>query len=569
MTTTVAPAAPDDELEPPAPADEGVPAPRVPRFWLWFWLMGGSALAVRVVNVLVLRPVDVDCTDVDACFRINGDALYSHLQGELFAQGHGFASSFAYWLFGDLQPGAGDPPLYVVYLGLVSALHGSGGGAALMVALAALVAAVALAWWIGRRVGDERPVPLAALVTGGVALLLVAVSVLPGLGADHLGVHRPGGEAAGPAITLPDGDTVAQAAVLDASAVDAHRLASAVAGAAGVLLLGLVARRLGGDRAALVALGLGAIYPMLWINDGMVLSESLYVPMVALVMLAAYRFWDRPDVASAVLFGGAVALAGLTRAEALLLGLVIVFLVWGRRRELGRAAIGRVALAGGVCVALCAPWLIHNLARFEEPTFMTAGTGAVLSAGSCDVAYHGDSVGYYGASCFDQYVEMGWAEWPDAREEESVRDVPSREAAMRYIRENLGELPRVAAFRVARMWYLYRPDQDLQLDWAVEGRGEDASRWGAYLYALVMPAAIAGLVVTKLRRLPISPLVAPAVVVSLTAALTFGVTRYRVPADAAAVVAAAVAIDAAVRWLAAGSRGSIAGRGERGDLRAG
>src|SRR5690606_18213495 len=221
------------------------------------------------------------------------------------------------------------------------------------------------------------------------------------------------------------------------------------------LLLGLVARRLAGDRAALVVVALGAVHPLLWITDAMVLSEALYVPTTALVLLAAYRFWDRPGVAEAAWFGGAVALSGLTRAEGLLFGpLIVLPLAWGRREQLGglRVAAQRGVVAGGVVAVLIAPWLVHNLLRFEEPTFMTAGTGAVLSAGSCDVAYDGEHVGYYGANCFDQYVSEGWVEWPSNRAEESVRDVPSRRAATRYIREHLGELPRVAAFRIGRMW---------------------------------------------------------------------------------------------------------------------
>lgn len=534
------------------------------RFW---WILGGIgvvAFGVRLLNALVWRPLDQSCAPNGRCFAINGDALYSHLQGELLAQGHGFASSFAFWLFGDVQPGAGDPPLYVLYLGWVSALHGSGGLGAFLLAMAAVIAAVGLAWWLGRRFGDERRVPVAAMVTAGLATVFVLVSVLPGLGDGRHGVQRDDAST-NPSITLPDGQTVARAADIDTSAVVAHRLASGLAGAVGVVLLGLVARRLAGDRAAFIAAGVAAVYPMLWINDAMVLSEALYVPMVALAMLAAYRFWDQPDVAGAVLLGGAIALAGLTRAEALLLGpLVAIPLAWGRRDQLGGlgGVAARVAVAGGACAALVVPWLGHNLARFEEPTFMTAGTGAVLSAGSCDVAYDGDFVGYYGANCFQQYVDMGWVEWPDATEEESVRDVPSREAAVRYIREHLADWPRVAAFRVGRMWQVYRWDQDIDLDVRVEGRGRGPSTLGFWMYVGLLPLAVAGLVLTKRDGWPISPLVAPALVVSLTAALSFGVTRYRVPADAALVVAAAVTLEAGWRWLdryASGTMPSHAG----------
>lgn len=546
---------------PGVPADATGPRP-TNRFWWWLAAIGCGALVVRFLNVLVLRPLDQGCTTTDGCFAINGDALYSHLQGELLAQGHGFASSFAYWLFGDIQPGAGDPPLYVLYLAVVSALHGSAGAGARVLGVVVLVAVVAaIGAFVGRRRGASAG-RWAAIGAGGAAILLLGVAMVPGIGQDRLGVDRVTYEGAAE-LTLPDGETVARAASIDESAVTAHRLASGVAGVAGVLLLGLVGRRLAGDRAGLVAAGLAAVYPLLWINDAMVLSESLYVPLVALVMLAAYRFWDDPSGSNTALLGGAIALAGLTRAEALLLGAFVVLpLTWGRRRELGLGgATGRVAIAGGVCVALVAPWIGYNLVRFEEPTTMTAGTGAVLSAGSCDVAYDGEFVGYYGANCYQQYVDMGWEVWPDPTAEESVRDVPSRRAAVRYIREHLEEWPRVAWFRTGRLWYLYKPTQDLQLDYQIEGRGRRASQAGALLYVVVLPAAVAGVVVLARRRIPVSPLVAQAMAVTLTAAFTFGVTRYRVPADAAMVVAAAVAADAVLRrWWPARTDGTITAR---------
>jgi hypothetical protein len=504
------------------------------------------ALVVRFVNVLVLRPGDRRCTSFDGCFAVNGDALYSHLQGELLAQGHGFASSFSYWFFGTVQPGAGDPPLYALFLGWISAMHGSGGLGTQMMGLAVAVAVVVAIWWATRRQGLTWPVGVAALAMAALA----AVAVVPAIGADQVGVERPGATVAAEPVTLPDGVTVVVEAVEDPGAVLAHRLASSLLGVAGVVLIGLATRRLAGNRAALVASGLAAVHPLLWINDGMLLSEALVVPMVALVVLAAYHLWDHPGTGTAALFGATVALAGLNRPESLLLGpLIVLPLAWGQRHLTGggRAAATRVVVAGATCVALLLPWLGHNLARFEEPTFMTSGTGAVLSAGSCDVAYHGEFAGYYGANCFRQYVDQGWVEWPDARAGESVRDAPARAGALRYIRENRGELPRVALLRMGRMWLVYQPTQNVLLEYQVEGRGRLASWAGLFFYAALVPPTAGGLWVLRRRRIPISPLVAPAIAVSLTAAATFGIIRYRVPADATMLMAAGVGIDAVLR----------------------
>ena len=61
---------------------------------------------------------------------------------------------------------------------------------------------------------------------------------------------------------------------------------------------------------------------------------------------------------------------------------------------------------------------------------------------------------------------------------------------------------------------------------------------------------VPGFVVLVRRRIPVSTLLAMPVVITVTAAMTFGITRYRVPVDAMLVVAAAVAIDWVIgrRW---------------------
>lgn len=49
------------------------------------------------------------------------------------------------------------------------------------------------------------------------------------------------------------------------------------------------------------------------------------------------------------------------------------------------------------------------------------------------------------------------------------------------------------------------------------------------------------------RRVPISPLLAMPILITVTSAFTFGITRYRVPVDVTLVVLAAVTIDRLIR----------------------
>src|SRR5690606_22286082 len=55
-----------------------------------------------------------------------------------------------------------------------------------------------------------------------------------------------------------------------------QKLVMAVVGTITVALLGLAGREAGGDRVGLLAAGIAAVYPFLWVADGSLMSESLY-----------------------------------------------------------------------------------------------------------------------------------------------------------------------------------------------------------------------------------------------------------------------------------------------------
>jgi hypothetical protein len=168
--------------------------------------------------------------------------------------------------------------------------------------------------------------------------------------------------------------------------------------------------------------------------------------------------------------------------------------------------------------------------------FLTSGNGAVLNAASCDETYYGDRIGYYG-NCFE-------GAFPSREEfDESQRDNVAREQALEYMADHKKRLPVVMAARVGRMWDVFRPGQNTRLNWEIEGRGKRASEAGLISYYLLLPFAAAGLVALHRAGRPLSPVVGVALAVTATAALTFGLTRYRAPVDVVLVLLAGLGAD--------------------------
>ncbi|MEL7210682.1 MAG: glycosyltransferase family 39 protein, partial [Actinomycetota bacterium] len=103
--------------------------------------------------------------------------------------------------------------------------------------------------------------------------------------------------------------------VLGLDTATQHRVLSSLLGCVTILLVGLLGRQLGGRRVGLIAAGVAAFYPMLWINDGMLQAESLYAPLAAGLLLAAHRALRWPTTRALVPVAALVGLAALRRGE--------------------------------------------------------------------------------------------------------------------------------------------------------------------------------------------------------------------------------------------------------------
>ena len=187
---------------------------------------------------------------------------------------------------------------------------------------------------------------------------------------------------------------------LGIDSVTAHRVVSCLLGVAAIVLVGVVGRKIGGTAVGLTAAAIIAVYPFMWINDGMVMSESMVVLVAAWVLYAAYDFARSPRARNAVFLGLACGAAALTRTELLLLFPLLVLPLAALARE--RETRERVRLALVACLvggALILPWVTFNMVRFDEPVFLSTGIGNTLAYGSCDEAYYGENIGYY-ANCY-------------------------------------------------------------------------------------------------------------------------------------------------------------------------
>ncbi len=165
-------------------------------------------------------------------------------------------------------------------------------------------------------------------------------------------------------------------------------------GLGGIVLMALLARRLAGEMAGLIAAGIAATYPYLWVNDGLIMSESLAVLLVTAALLLAYELRDRPTLQRAVALGLVCGLGSLARAELILLApLLGLPLLWAWRTRTWKERLMPVAALAVGSIAVVGPWVGFNLSRFEEPTFISTNDGIAILGSTCDAVFYGNAIG--------------------------------------------------------------------------------------------------------------------------------------------------------------------------------
>ncbi len=324
----------------------------------------------------------------------------------------------------------------------------------------------------------------------------------------------------------------------DATHVREHRYTMALLGSALVLLVGLLGRAAAGERVGLISAGIAALYPNLWVNDGLIMSETVTGLAVVGSLFLAYRFARAPSLRAAAMLGAVCGMAALARAELALFVPLLAIPVAFFARDVG--ASGRLRLAAvavGAAGVVVGPWVAYNNVRFDERTTISTNDGIALAGSNCERVYYGGGLGLTSLDppCIDH---------PHPPGDQSVVASVYRKRTFDYASDHLRRVPVVVAARIGRTWGLYRPGDMLSYN-----LGEGRERWVSELgmwsyYPLLLLAVAGGASLARRRFASLWPLLVPAAVLTIGVAVTYGQTRFRAAAEPSIVVLAAVAVSA-------------------------
>lgn len=297
----------------------------------------------------------------------------------------------------------------------------------------------------------------------------------------------------------------------------------------GIVLVWVIMRwvsEMASERAGLIAGGVAAVHPNLWMNDGLVMAESVGLVLMVTGLWLAWRRSRGPARGGWWWPGVVLGLAALARSEMLLVAVLVAgWLFWRSRRS----GAWRLALGALLVVA---PWTAWNATRFERPVLLTTNEGGVALGANCDATYSGPDIGGWSILCLGSDPSYR----PD--EDAAVRSDRQRGLAASYVRSHLGSVPKVIVARVLRTFDLHGFGSQLHQD-----TGEERPAWAVWagigVFWALLPLSVLG--ARRVRREDRPFVFAPVVVAALTAVVFYAGHRLRVTGEPSMVVLSAIA----------------------------
>lgn len=311
------------------------------------------------------------------------------------------------------------------------------------------------------------------------------------------------------------------------------------------LLFWLGQRVTGQDTVGLLTAVLYGFYPYLLYQNLSVNDTGLFIFLLTLGVVAAYRARDTRGWGWAALLGLSFGLAALTKTWVLLVWPLLV--LWWERKLGWRQSVPLTLASGALVVFTVTPWVVRNTRLQGEFTFLSTNGGSNLHQGN--------------NPCSADYLARGWdVQWirpscmgtPPPDLSETAADRWHRQAALDYLRAHPEDWPRLFGTKFWVLWspaimpYDLPPDPYL-IDDAVlqfyQSRSFQLARVVHLLYFTPLLAlGVVGGVWAARRKLEIAPLLAVFVVITFTYVVFHPSTRYRAPADPFVFVLSAYAL---------------------------
>lgn len=315
------------------------------------------------------------------------------------------------------------------------------------------------------------------------------------------------------------------------------RMLSATISSIAVGLIGVVALLVWGERAALVAAAVAAVYPpFVTIGDAM-LAEPLFTALTLGSVAAALMVSRSPNRMRWTLLAGLlVGTAALTRTNGIIIAPAIAYAVWSKPRMQWRS-IGAPAILIATTVLVLVPWCVRDALVFHRFVPVSTQTGFTLAGTYNDVSEADSrSPGSWRVPLMPPYNRL-----LKAGENEAVLDDAFQSQALHFAVDHPGYTAKVAYFNAGRLLELQGPGTELPAA-RESGISDDVSNLDVYSFYVLAAVALAAACAGGLRGAPMWLWLVPGLM-ALSLVFVIAYMRYRLPIDPFLILLAA-------HWLA-------------------
>jgi 4-amino-4-deoxy-L-arabinose transferase-like glycosyltransferase len=351
------------------------------------------------------------------------------------------------------------------------------------------------------------------------------------------------------AVDLIDGHSkvIARHGKPGGGAVHGARLSQALLGTVTVALLGLVAFEAFGPLVGLIALGLGAISPVLIELSGALAAENLLTALVLAAVYAALRARRNASrrygwVAATGLLTG---LATLTHENAAVIVLPLIAAVWTVRPRRSLRALAAPALLVAAALVTIAPWTIRNAVELHRFIPVSDETGITLVG-----TYNGASAAYHPLPYKWRLYYGIPGERPLIRQAKRLTEPALSDRLQSQALNYIGDHP-FSPLEVAYRNSLRLLELKGSFAWSASAAAIDLPRQTAQIgvisFWVLCLLALAGAFMRAARGAPVWLWAIPALLWLSVAFVNGETPRFREPVDPFLILLAACALAAAVR----------------------